>query len=76
MMFQFDKQYSIQRTDYNTIIYLIIILGSQLHDSYSPASALTVSDLSTNTLYDFSANSVSTVPNKDTVRYLSIWTGD
>ena len=69
-MFWFNKQYSIQRTDYNIGVHLIIIFGSQLPDSYSAApplilsaaSALTLSDFSTNTVYDFSTNSVSNIP--------------
>ena len=59
-MFWFNKQYSIQRTDYNIVARLIIILGSQLSDSYSPAPPLTLSGFCTHS--DFSTNSVSSVP--------------
>ena len=50
MMFWFNKWYSKQRTDYNIDARLIIILGSRLFDSHSPASALTHSRFSTHTV--------------------------
>ena len=50
MMFWFNKWYSKQRTDYNIVIRLVSILGSQLADSHSPASALAHSRFSTPTV--------------------------
>ena len=50
MMFWFNKWYSKQRTDYNIVVRLIIILGSRLPDSHSPSSALAHSRFSTHTL--------------------------
>ena len=64
MIFWFNKQYSNQRNDYNIVARLIIILGSRLPDSHSPASALARSRFSTHTarlLHSFSPASQLTL---------------
>ena len=58
MMFWFNKQYLIQRTDYNIVVCLIIILGSQLPDSYFPVPPFTLSGFCTHSLWLFNSHCV------------------
>ena len=51
MTFWFNKWYSKQRTDYNAVVRLILVLSFRLPDSHSPASVFARSRFSTHTVF-------------------------